>query len=234
MLWWMSQPHEVLSHDVLSPAPLSCVTGPNGFLDSRLFPSVPHWTHVYITCVSTLVLYQRGSSHRTPHSYFKILFHFVDSKWNPKAGNESDAHKKYIIDFFGPRQSLDELFWVPDEADCARKQAGSNNTKTVRKLSLKRHKQIRIALFVCVLLQRIKLTRNSALKLPHASVTFGLLWFNVGNMFDEFFEKLLSKNAAAIVLTGNGKTDDISPILASLQWLPIQFRLKYSSLLQGP
>jgi len=41
----------------------------------------------------------------------------------------------------------------------------------------------------------------------------------------------LIQNAAARVLTGTRKRDHISPVLASLYWLPVKFRIEFKILL---
>uniref|UniRef100_A0A3Q3MWN2 Reverse transcriptase domain-containing protein n=1 Tax=Mastacembelus armatus TaxID=205130 RepID=A0A3Q3MWN2_9TELE len=78
------------------------------------------------------------------------------------------------------------------------------------------------------------LSQNDAEKLVHAFVTSRLDYCNsllsgCPNMSIKSLQ--LIQNAAARVLTGTSKRDHISPILASLHWLPVKYRIEFKILL---
>ncbi|KAI2647110.1 putative RNA-directed DNA polymerase from transposon BS [Labeo rohita] len=71
-------------------------------------------------------------------------------------------------------------------------------------------------------------------KLVHAFMTSGLDYFNalLGGCPASSINKLqIVQNAAARVLTRSRKYDHITPILKSLHWLPIRFRISYKIVL---
>ncbi|MEJ4599689.1 hypothetical protein SJ928_14005 [Enterococcus faecium] len=78
------------------------------------------------------------------------------------------------------------------------------------------------------------LTQEDAEKLVHAFVTSRLDYCNA--LFSCCTNSLvknlqLVQNAAAPVLTRTGSRDHISPVLASLHWLPVKFRIEFKILL---
>ncbi len=78
------------------------------------------------------------------------------------------------------------------------------------------------------------LTISDAEKLVHAFMTSRLDYFNalLGGCPASSINKLqIVQNAAARVLTRSRKYDHITPILQSLHWLPIKFRISYKILL---
>ncbi len=78
------------------------------------------------------------------------------------------------------------------------------------------------------------LTVSDAEKLVHAFMTSRLDYFNalLGGCPASSINKLqIVQNAAARVLTRSRNYDHISPILQSLHWLPIKFRISYKILL---
>ncbi|TWW78147.1 putative RNA-directed DNA polymerase from transposon X-element [Takifugu flavidus] len=78
------------------------------------------------------------------------------------------------------------------------------------------------------------LTRHDAEKLIHAFVTSRLDYCNSllsGCPNNSLRSLQLIQNAAARVLTGIDKRDHITPVLASLHWLPVKFRIIFKTLL---
>ncbi|XP_056887154.1 uncharacterized protein LOC130524745 [Takifugu flavidus] len=78
------------------------------------------------------------------------------------------------------------------------------------------------------------LTRHDAEKLVHAFVTVRLDYCNSlssGCPNNSLRSLQLIQNAAARVLTGIDKRDHITPVLASLHWLPVKFRIIFKTLL---
>ena len=78
------------------------------------------------------------------------------------------------------------------------------------------------------------LSQNDAEKLVHAFVTSRLDYCNslLSGCPNKSLKTLqLVQNAAARVLTKTRKRDHITPILASLHWLPIKFRIEFKILL---
>ena len=78
------------------------------------------------------------------------------------------------------------------------------------------------------------LSQNDAEKLVHAFVTSRLDYCNslLSGCSNKSIKTLqLIQNAAARVLTGTRKRDHISPILASLHWLPVKYRIEFKILL---
>ncbi len=81
---------------------------------------------------------------------------------------------------------------------------------------------------------RSMLPVSDAEKLVHAFMTSRLDYFNalLGGCPASSINKLqVVQNAAARVLTRSRKYDHITPILQSLHWLPIKFRISYKILL---
>ncbi len=81
---------------------------------------------------------------------------------------------------------------------------------------------------------RNMLTVSDAEKLVHALMTFRLDYCNalLGGCPASSINKLqIVQNAAARVITRSRKYDHITPILQSLHWLPIKFRISYKILL---
>ncbi|XP_047668210.1 uncharacterized protein LOC125141028, partial [Tachysurus fulvidraco] len=82
--------------------------------------------------------------------------------------------------------------------------------------------------------QRHILSVSDAEKLVHAFMTYRLDYYNalLGGCPASLINRLqLVQNAAARVLTRTRKYDHISPILSSLHWLPVKFRIDYKLLL---
>ena len=78
------------------------------------------------------------------------------------------------------------------------------------------------------------LSQNDAEKLVHAFVTSRLDYCNslLSGCPNKSLKTLqLIQNAAARVLTGTRKRDHISPVLASLHWLPVNSRIEFKVLL---
>ena len=78
------------------------------------------------------------------------------------------------------------------------------------------------------------LSKTDAEKLIHAFVTSRLDYCNslISGCPNKSIKTLqLIQNAAARVLTGTRKRDHISPVLASLHWLPVKFRIEFKILL---
>ncbi|TWW59874.1 hypothetical protein D4764_06G0014040 [Takifugu flavidus] len=78
------------------------------------------------------------------------------------------------------------------------------------------------------------LTRHDAEKLVHAFVTSRLDYCNSllsGCPNNSLRSLQVIQNAAATVLTGIDKRDHITPLMASLHWLPIKFRIIFKTLL---
>ncbi len=78
------------------------------------------------------------------------------------------------------------------------------------------------------------LTVSDAEKLVHAFMTSRLAFYNtlLGGCPASSINKLqIVQNAADRVLTWSRKYDHITPILQSLHWLPIKFRISYKILL---
>ena len=78
------------------------------------------------------------------------------------------------------------------------------------------------------------LSKTDAEKLIHAFVTSRLDYCNslLSGCPNKSIKTLqLIQNAAARVLTGTRKRDHISPVLASLHWLPVKFRIEFKILL---
>ena len=81
---------------------------------------------------------------------------------------------------------------------------------------------------------RLILSKTDAEKLIHTFVTSRLDYCNsllLGCPNKSIKTLQLIQNAAARVLTGTRKRDHISPVLASLHWLPVQFRIEFKILL---
>ncbi|XP_038581024.1 uncharacterized protein LOC119907367, partial [Micropterus salmoides] len=105
-------------------------------------------------------------------------------------------------------------------------------------MSFKSHiKQIsRTAFFHLRNIAKIRniLSKNDAEKLVHAFVTSRLDYCNslLSGCSKKSIKTLqLIQNAAARVLTGTRKRDHISPVLASLHWLPVKSRIEFKILL---
>ncbi|XP_039668677.1 uncharacterized protein LOC120566361 [Perca fluviatilis] len=78
------------------------------------------------------------------------------------------------------------------------------------------------------------LSQNDSEKLVHAFVTSRLDYCNslLSGCSNKFLKTLqLIQNAAARVLTRTKKRDHISPVLASLHWLPVKSRIEFKILL---
>ncbi|XP_070400467.1 uncharacterized protein, partial [Nothobranchius furzeri] len=78
------------------------------------------------------------------------------------------------------------------------------------------------------------LSRSDAEKLVHAFITSRLDYCNSllsGSPQNVVKSLQLVQNAAARVLMRNKKRDHISPVLASLHWLPVKFRIDFKILL---
>ncbi|KAI5626935.1 hypothetical protein C0J50_13433, partial [Silurus asotus] len=78
------------------------------------------------------------------------------------------------------------------------------------------------------------LSLSDAEKLVHAFMTSRIDYCNalLGGCPASLINKLqLVENGAAKVLTSSRKYDHISPILSSLHWLPVKFRIDYKLLL---
>ncbi|TWW76594.1 putative RNA-directed DNA polymerase from transposon X-element [Takifugu flavidus] len=78
------------------------------------------------------------------------------------------------------------------------------------------------------------LTRHDAEKLIHAFVTSRVDYCNSllsGCPNNSLRSLQLIQNAAARVLTGIDKRDHITPVMASLHWLPVKFRIIFKTLL---
>ncbi len=94
--------------------------------------------------------------------------------------------------------------------------------------------------FVNIAKLRNMLPVSDAEKLVHAFMTSRLDYCNalLGGCPASSINKLqIVQNAAARVLTKSRKYDHITPILQSLHWLPIKFRISYKILLlayKGP
>ena len=78
------------------------------------------------------------------------------------------------------------------------------------------------------------LSKNDAEKLIHAFVTFRLDYCN--DVLSGYPDKALNKlqlvlNTAARILTKTKKCDHITPVLASLHWLPVKARADFKVLL---
>ncbi len=69
--------------------------------------------------------------------------------------------------------------------------------------------------------------------LIHVSMTSRLDYCNalLGGCSARLINKLMVKNAAARVLTRTRKYDYISPVLSTLHWLPIKYRIDFKILL---
>ncbi|KAI5627309.1 hypothetical protein C0J50_10686, partial [Silurus asotus] len=81
---------------------------------------------------------------------------------------------------------------------------------------------------------RIMLSISDAEKLIHAFMTSIIDYCNalLGECPASLINKLqLVQNAAAIILTRSRKYNHITPILSSLHWLPVKFRIDYKLLL---
>ncbi len=81
---------------------------------------------------------------------------------------------------------------------------------------------------------RNMLTVSDAEKLVHAFMTSRLDYCNAllgGCPVSSMYKLQIVQNAAARVLTRSRKYDHITPILQSLHWLPIKFRISYKILL---
>ncbi|KAI5630518.1 hypothetical protein C0J50_7588, partial [Silurus asotus] len=81
---------------------------------------------------------------------------------------------------------------------------------------------------------RNMLSISDAEKLVHAFMTSRIDYCNalLGGCPASLINKLqLVQNAAARVLTRSRKYDHITPILSSLHWLPVKFRIDYKLLL---
>ena len=78
------------------------------------------------------------------------------------------------------------------------------------------------------------LSQNDAEKLVHAFVTSRLDYCNsllAGCPSKSLNSLQLVQNAAARILTGTRRRDHITPSLASLHWLPVQYRIEFKILL---
>ena len=78
------------------------------------------------------------------------------------------------------------------------------------------------------------LSQSDAEKLVHAFVTSRLDYCNSllsGCPNNSLKNLQLIQNAAARVLTGTSKRDHISPVLSSLHWLPVKYRIEFKILL---
>ena len=85
-------------------------------------------------------------------------------------------------------------------------------------------------------MQKIRpiLSQKDAEKLVHAFVTSRLDYCNsiLSGCTNKLLKSLqLIQNAAAHVLTGTKKRDHITPVLASLHWLPVKSRIEFKILL---
>ncbi len=80
---------------------------------------------------------------------------------------------------------------------------------------------------------RNMLTVSDAEKLVHAFMTSRLDYCNalLGGPASSINKLQIVQNAAARILTRSRKYDNITPILQSLQWLLIKFRISYKILL---
>ena len=79
------------------------------------------------------------------------------------------------------------------------------------------------------------LSHKDAEKLVHAFVTSRLDYCNslLSGCTNKSLKALqLVQNAAARVLTRTGRRDHVSPVLASLHWLPVKFRIEFKILLR--
>ncbi len=77
------------------------------------------------------------------------------------------------------------------------------------------------------------LSVSDAEKIVHAFMTYRLDYCNalLGGYSAYSINKIQMQNAAARVLTRSRKYDHITPILQSLHWLPIKFRISYKIVL---
>ncbi len=78
------------------------------------------------------------------------------------------------------------------------------------------------------------LSKDDAEKLIHAFVSSRLDYCNsllIGCPKSSLRSLQLVQNAAARLLTGTNRRDHITPVLKSLHWLPVQFRIKFKILL---
>ncbi len=78
---------------------------------------------------------------------------------------------------------------------------------------------------------RNHLTQEATITLVHAHVTLRLDYCNA--LLYGLSDKILYKvqNAAARVVTGTNKFENITPVLNNLHWLPVKFRINFKILL---
>ncbi len=146
---------------------------------------------------------------------------------------------KTEIMFFGPvRGCLDMSTYLGSWSDYCHDQI--RNLGVVFDPELKFDKQINAVVKSCFFqirsIARLKpiLSRKDLEKVINAFVLSRLDYCNV--LYVESCQTTISRlqlvqNAAARLLVGAKKSDHISPILASLKWLPVNYRIKYKTLL---
>ncbi len=115
-------------------------------------------------------------------------------------------------------------------------QVGSLHTAAPQSFDSHIKQTSRIAFFYLCNVAKIRpiLSQKDAEKLVHAFVTSRLDYCNslLSGCTKKSLKTLqLIQNAAARVLTGTRKRDHISPVLASLHWLPVKSRIEFKVLL---
>ena len=95
---------------------------------------------------------------------------------------------------------------------------------------------VKAAFFQLRLLATVKpyLPPNDLEKVVHAFITFKLDYCNslyVGLDQSSIRRLQIVQNAAARLLTGKRKFDHVTPVLASLHWLPVRYRIDFKILL---